>query len=330
MDLEANLQTSKDCIAAWEMEANIPDLHRANSLLAGKRGGNTQRLYQSLAKQGLAKRSMPADPEVEDEDFQEREPKRLKGIASPMAPNPTPEERANKKALEQLAFAHPDWIAKVDKWKRDFERAMTNLASEGWLPERSEHDDPYACEDRGAAIKAGRAKAKELRQVQDKIKTEVAIVKEHNDKYKAKFNDMKIEFNNLKEKHARSEAALQMAEAELLNAQATIANIQTTNKELNTTISELKVKADKLFQYLCKEESKSGQLRGELSVYRLLYANKHNMPPPKPYELSSPDNTLDSSFEDPLSGMMSQHKSRARTGEVPHKTYSSQYMTELN
>ena len=85
-----------------------------------------------------------------------------------------------------------------------------------------------------------------------------------------------------------------------------IANKETTNKEVNTTILELKIKADKLFQYLCKEESKSGQLRGELSVYRLRYANKYNMPPFKLNGPSNPDNTLDSSFEDPLSGMMSQ------------------------
>ena len=36
VDLEANLHASKDCVATREMEANKPDQHRVNSLIASK------------------------------------------------------------------------------------------------------------------------------------------------------------------------------------------------------------------------------------------------------------------------------------------------------
>ena len=105
---------------------------------------------------------MPAQADVEEgkDAFVVPEPKRLKGVASPMSKTPSQSEREKKKPLEQLAYAHPAWMRKVEVWKMDFEKAMSNLRSEGWVTERDEDENILACTDRGAAIKAGRAKAK--------------------------------------------------------------------------------------------------------------------------------------------------------------------------
>ena len=81
-----------------------------------------------------------------------------------MFKTPSEGERQQKKALEQLAYAHRAWMRKVECWKNDFEKAMSTLRPEGWIPKRDEDENILTCIDRGAAIKAGREKAKAKRQ----------------------------------------------------------------------------------------------------------------------------------------------------------------------
>ena len=92
--------------------------------------------------------------EEEDDDCVAPEPKRLKGVASPMSKTSSEAERQKKKHLEQLAYAHPAWMRKVEEWKKDFEKAMSNLRSEGWVTERDEDENILACTDRGRCNKS--------------------------------------------------------------------------------------------------------------------------------------------------------------------------------
>ena len=313
-----------ELVEAWEVANHIPTDHQANSILGGHRGGNKVKLYHCLVKQGLEGKVLPAqaDMEEEDDDFVVPEAKRLKGVASPMSKTPSEYEREKKRHLEQLAYAHPAWMRKVEIWKKDFEKAITNLRSEGWVTERDEDENILACTDRGAAIKAGRAKAKAEREkttkAQVRKEAKVDKVDKVNTDLEHRESERNIELWSLK-------SDLAQVKAELIISQNVRADLATTNKELNTTIAELKTKTDKLFQFLCKEEAKSGHLQGELVVYRAMFANNNKCAPPKQPPPCDLDKSLNMSGSpgDPLSGMLSGRN----TGQAPSPiNYSSQFL----
>ena len=82
-----------ELVEAWEVANQILTDHRAGSVLCGHRGGNKVKLYHSLVKQGLEGKVLPAQANMEEEDdFVVPEPKRLKGVASPMSKTPSQSE----------------------------------------------------------------------------------------------------------------------------------------------------------------------------------------------------------------------------------------------
>ena len=154
----------------WERAHEIPEHLQVDTLRDARRkgkGGNADRLYWNLVKQGLKTKSIPDTElgEEEEDDIQcgQAPPARVRGVASPLPAQPSEEDIQRKKELETLAAAHPGWIEKARRWKEDFKKFMSNLKSGGWTMERDENDVPQACMDRGAAIKEGKKKAAEKR-----------------------------------------------------------------------------------------------------------------------------------------------------------------------
>ena len=263
-------------VKAWERERGLPDFRWAKTILE-MRGGDAIKMYYNLVKRGLeGKNIVPSGDEDEDaEDFVKRSPKRLRHVASPMSKQPSAEEREAKKNLEQLAWAHRDTVvAKAKQWLDDFKLLEAKLNSQGMVPERNEYDVVQACTDRGAAIKAGKKKAADARLEAAKQDVVVKRARQGSEVVDTK------ELIQLRADLAKAKQELTSAAVEKAQLKERVKSLDTTNISLQGSLTELNSEKQTLFQYLCKEETKTGRLEGELHVLRSMFYKKKSAPRP--------------------------------------------------
>ena len=128
----------------------------------------------------------------------------------------------------------------------------------------------------------------------------------------------------------KSQLASALAEGAKLQAtaeglQERTANLQTANNVLQTDLTKLNNDKNQLFQFLCKEETKTGRLEGELTVLRMMfYKNNSKGRADDPSLARSHSDPLNSSRdsldeEDPIN--CSQVQSRG-------PTFSSQFLQQ--
>ena len=276
--VEFNLRMKK--LAEWEARKQVPEDIRAEALIEGPRGGNVDAMYYNLLEKGLAVRSLPSDEESEvdttdpeavaaAEAKRSAPPGRVRHVTAPMSRVPTEEELANKKALEEKAFFHQDYVDACKAWRDDFKKLLEHVGPTGYLTARDADDTPQRCEDRGAAIKTGKEKAKAQRRDELALKVAASVKKvkvrgDQNIMLDPRVIQMQEEIQELKVFKAGASAEIQVLKE-------SHGSMQTAQGLMSNEIGELKKQKDELFAFLCKEEAKSGRLEGELGVLRMLF-----------------------------------------------------------
>ena len=316
-------QTRTTALEKFERAQKIPEDECTRTVLS-LRGDQGDRLYYKLVKDGLAGRSMPDESEVE-EGCDVPEPKRMRHVASPMKRNPSEEEREAKKKLEQLAFANPEWMKLANDWKEDWMKLKELLKHGGFVVERDEDDNAIECMDRGKAISDGKKKAKEKHALELKKGVTEALKKGGTETEKRKrvegsadgsaVSALKTEIRELTYKNA----ALELQVESLKSDKATLTS---TTSMLQKEVTSQTQKAQRTFQYLCKQEVKTGRLEGELMYLRPMFFKEF----PDTSRRSSPPDSEGSqrrgSFGDDMSPPFP-GGSQPRLG-----TFSSQLMAE--
>ena len=122
---------------------------------------------------------------------------------------------------------------------------------------------------------------------------------------------------------ALTEGAKVQATAEAL--QEKTANLQTANTLLQTDLTKVNNEKNQLFQYLCKEETKTGRLEGELTVLRMMFYKNNSKARPD-------DPSLARSHSDPLNSSRDsmEDEDPINCSQVPSRgpTFSSQFLQQ--